>query len=54
MRLFYSELLRRSVHAYGRYNIVMVAPPLTVQRPELELGFEALDAALTAVERDFQ
>jgi taurine--2-oxoglutarate transaminase len=51
MRLFYSELLRRGVHAYGRYNIVLVAPPLTIQRAELELGFEALDAALTAVEQ---
>ena len=51
MRNFYGELLRRGVHAYGRYNVVLVAPPLTIRRDDLDLGFEALDAALTEVER---
>lgn len=51
MRPFYSELMCRGVHAYGRYNIVLVAPPLTIQRQELDIGFEALDAALSAVEQ---
>jgi taurine---2-oxoglutarate transaminase len=51
MRPFYSELMRRGVHAYGRYNVVLVAPPLTIKRDELDLGFEALDAALGAVEQ---
>jgi len=50
MRVFYGELLRRGVHAYGRYNLVMVAPPLTITRDELEEGLEGLDAALNAVE----
>jgi taurine--2-oxoglutarate transaminase len=50
MKAFYTDLLRRGVHAYGRYNLVLVAPPLTIARRELESGFEALDAALTTVE----
>jgi len=51
MRPFYQELMRRGVHAYGRYNIVLIAPPLNIRRTELDFGFEALDAALTAVEK---
>jgi len=50
MRLFYGELLRRGVHAYGRYNMAMIAPPLTIRRDELAEGFEALDAALSVLE----
>ena len=50
MTSFYGELLRRGVYAYGRYNIVIVAPPLTIKRQELELGFDALDAALSVIE----
>jgi taurine--2-oxoglutarate transaminase len=48
MAAFYRELLRRGVHAYGRYNIVLVAPPLTIAREELDEGLAALDAALAA------
>jgi taurine--2-oxoglutarate transaminase len=51
MKAFYGELLRRGVHAYGRYNIVIVTPPLVINRAELQDGLEALDGALTVVER---
>ncbi|WP_394825487.1 aminotransferase class III-fold pyridoxal phosphate-dependent enzyme [Pendulispora albinea] len=51
MKAFYGELLRQGVHAYGRYNIVLVAPPLTIARHELELGLRALDGALSAASR---
>jgi taurine--2-oxoglutarate transaminase len=50
MRAFYSELMRRGVHAYGRYNLVLVTPPLTIGRDELEEGFVALDHALRAAQ----
>ena len=50
MKAFYGELLKRGVHAYGRYNVVIVTPPLTIAKAELQQGFEALDAALSAVE----
>jgi taurine--2-oxoglutarate transaminase len=51
MKTFFGTLLSRGVHAYGRYNIVLVAPPLTISRDELQIGLDALDAALTAVAR---
>lgn len=51
MKAFYSELLARGVHAYGRYNVVIVTPPLVIERAQLNEGFEALDAALTALEK---
>ncbi|MES2936853.1 MAG: aminotransferase class III-fold pyridoxal phosphate-dependent enzyme [Pseudomonadota bacterium] len=50
MKAFYGELLRRGVHAYGRYNVVIVTPPLVITKAELDEGFEALDAALTVLE----
>ncbi|HSV50779.1 MAG TPA: aminotransferase class III-fold pyridoxal phosphate-dependent enzyme [Burkholderiaceae bacterium] len=50
MKTFYSELLARGVHAYGRYNIVLVTPPLVIGKGEWEEGLDALDAALGAVE----
>jgi taurine--2-oxoglutarate transaminase len=50
MRVFYGELLRRGVHAYGRYNLVLVTPPLVIRQEELQEGFEALDGALSAME----
>ena len=50
MRSFFGELSRLGVHAYGRYNIAMVAPPLTISRSEFELGIDAIDKALSTVE----
>lgn len=50
MQAFYGELLARGVHAYGRYNIVLVSPPFVITRAELEEGFEALDGALGVLE----
>jgi taurine--2-oxoglutarate transaminase len=54
MQTLYRELLRRGVHAYGRYNLVMIAPPLTIRRDELQEGFAALDEALGAVEASLE
>lgn len=51
MKAFYGELLSRGVHAYGRYNVVIVTPPLVISRSELDEGLEALDGALMALER---
>lgn len=50
MRAFYGELMKRGVHAYGRYNVVLVTPPLVIARSELAQGLEALDGALSALE----
>lgn len=50
MKVFFGELLKQGVHSYGRYNLVLVSPPLNIKREDLQLGLEAIDAALTAVE----
>lgn len=50
MKTFYGALLRRGVHAYGRYNLALVAPPLVITRSELDEGLQALDGALAEVE----
>ncbi len=39
-------LRREGVYAFGRYNVLLVTPPLTIAKDELESGFEALDRAL--------
>jgi taurine--2-oxoglutarate transaminase len=50
MKTFYAELRKRGVITFGKFNCVMVAPPLTTTRAELDLGLTALDEALTAFE----
>ena len=49
MPAFYGELRKRGAHTFGRYNVVMVAPPLTVTRAELDEGLRALDGALASL-----
>lgn len=51
MKAFYGALMARGVHAYGRYNMVIISPPLVISRSELDEGLEAIDAALTVVEK---
>jgi len=46
IRDFHATLLRRGVYAFGRHHILLVAPPLTITREEINLGVEAIDAAL--------
>jgi len=45
-----ADLRRRGVYAFGRYNIVLVTPPLTIERAELDEGLAALGDALEAFE----
>jgi taurine---2-oxoglutarate transaminase len=49
MPLLYQTLREHGVYTFGRYNIMMVAPPLTVEEAELDEAMMALDAALAAV-----
>lgn len=49
MPSFYAELRKRGVYAFGRYNVVLIAPPLTVRENELHEGLEALDGALATL-----
>ena len=49
MPAFYGELRKRGAYTFGRYNVVMVAPPLTVTQAELEEGLRALDGAFASL-----
>jgi taurine---2-oxoglutarate transaminase len=48
MKNLYGELRKRGVYTFGKFNCVMVAPPLTVSKSELDTGLAALDEALGA------
>ncbi|MBX3262084.1 MAG: aminotransferase class III-fold pyridoxal phosphate-dependent enzyme [Labilithrix sp.] len=50
MKNLYVELRKRGVYTFGKFNCVMVAPPLTATKAEVEEGLAALDDALTAFE----
>jgi taurine--2-oxoglutarate transaminase len=50
MKNLYAELRKRGVITFGKFNCVMVAPPLTTTKAELEEALFAVDAALTAFE----
>ncbi|HTX58385.1 MAG TPA: aminotransferase class III-fold pyridoxal phosphate-dependent enzyme [Verrucomicrobiae bacterium] len=47
---FFNDLLQRGLYVYGRFNAIVVAPPLVVTEPELDQAAEILDAALTKLE----
>lgn len=46
IREFQAALRKRGVYVFGRHNILIIAPPLTITREEVELGIQALDASL--------
>ncbi len=50
MKTLYGELRKRGVYTFGKYNVAMVAPPLTVTKAELDEGLAALDASLGVLE----
>ncbi len=50
MKTLYVELRKRGVYTFGRFNVVMVAPPLTTEKGELDDALGALDGALSVLE----
>ena len=52
MKNLYGELRKRGVYTFGKFNCVMVAPPLTVSKTELDQGLAAVDEALGAFEAE--
>jgi taurine--2-oxoglutarate transaminase len=46
MKTLFGELRNRGVYTFGKYNVAMIAPPLTCKKEELDAAFEALDASL--------
>jgi taurine--2-oxoglutarate transaminase len=45
-------LNERHVSALSRWNLLVLAPPLTIAEDELDLGLEAIDAALAAADAE--
>ena len=39
-------LRQHGVYAFGRYNVLLVTPPLVIEQSDLEFGLEALDKSL--------
>src|SRR5262249_29304663 len=50
MKTFYAELRKRGVYTFGKFNVAMIAPPLTTTREELEEGLAAVNEALGVLE----
>ncbi|HMF29706.1 MAG TPA: aminotransferase class III-fold pyridoxal phosphate-dependent enzyme [Candidatus Cybelea sp.] len=50
LQSFFNDLLARGLYVLGRYNVAIVAPPLTISREQLDEAFGILDAALAALE----
>jgi taurine--2-oxoglutarate transaminase len=50
MTTFFGALRRRSAYAFGRYNTVVISPPLVITEAELASGFAALDGAIGELE----
>jgi taurine--2-oxoglutarate transaminase len=49
------KLLRQhGVVAFGRYNIILIAPPLIIQRDELHTGMQGVAQALQTFEKSFR
>jgi taurine--2-oxoglutarate transaminase len=46
MPALFSSLLRRGVYAFGRYNIIHIAPPLIATDADLAEIASALDGAI--------
>jgi taurine--2-oxoglutarate transaminase len=48
---FFADALARGLYVFGRYNIVVLAPPLIAGDAEFDEAVEILDAALTTLEQ---
>ena len=47
---FFADALARGLYVFGRYNTVVIAPPLIAGTAEIDEAAEILDAALSALE----
>jgi taurine--2-oxoglutarate transaminase len=50
MTTFFGALRRRGAYAFGRFNTVVISPPLVATEAELEEGMVALDGAIGELE----
>ncbi len=54
MPVLLKSLRQRGVYAFGRYNVVLVTPPLIITRDELAFGIEGLAGALADFSKTIQ
>jgi taurine--2-oxoglutarate transaminase len=50
LNAFFADALARGLHVFGRYNTVVIAPPLIAGPAEFDEATAILDAALTTLE----
>ncbi len=50
MPTLFGALRKGGVYAFGRYNLIHIAPPLTVEEAELDEAFATLDSAIGELE----
>ena len=46
-----NALMSRDVYIFNRWNMLFVAPPLTVSEDEIRIGVKAIDEALDVADR---
>jgi len=50
LNAFFADALARGLYVFGRYNTVVIAPPLIASNAELDEAAQLLDASLTTLE----
>ena len=50
MERLMGALRAKGVYAFGRYNVLLVTPPLTISRADLDHGFAVLDDVLASID----
>jgi taurine--2-oxoglutarate transaminase len=53
MPALFGGLRKRGVYAFGRYNIVHIAPPLVIEETELDEALAVLDEAIGDMENAY-
>jgi taurine---2-oxoglutarate transaminase len=51
LQAFFNDLLKRGIYIYGRYNVIVISPPLTISEKELDEAMEIFDPAFTELEK---
>jgi taurine--2-oxoglutarate transaminase len=53
MPTLFGALRKAGVYAFGRYNLIHIAPPLTVEEAELDEALASLDDAVGQLENAY-
>jgi taurine--2-oxoglutarate transaminase len=50
MPVLFGALRKHGVYAFGRYNLMHIAPPLVIEEAELDEAIASIDAAIGALQ----